>query len=250
MKQPPLEGTAFIQLLQREFERKRPVPPPFLQALYDGALERDDLRLWVKDLYAYWDDALVYSTGAIYIKTNDEPVRTHILRRMVDIEGEALVEDLSGLTTPSYEELWLGFGEGLGLSHDETTSWRTFTRTYYAMQTLRTYSRYWDWTWLDGVATFYAVDLYWREYFPRAQGVLQSTYDVSEAALEFFRVLLGDTDTHIPWEEEALAYWACTTERQLLAARAFRERLDIEDQLLVGVQSARSDEKLPYQVPV
>ena len=28
--------------------------------------------------------------------------------------------------------------------------------------------------------------------------------------------------THLPWEEEALAYWACTTERQLTAARAFR----------------------------
>ena len=63
-------------------------------------------------------------------------------------------------------------------------------------------------------------------------------------------MLLGDVDSHIPWEEEGLAYWACTTERQLTAARAFRERLDIEHQLLVALEEARKGERMPYQVPV
>ena len=64
----------------------------------------------------------------------------------------------------------------------------------------------------------------------RLRDALRDTYGVAETALEFFRVLLEDVDSHIGWEEEGLAYWACTTERQLTAARAFRERLDIEDQ--------------------
>ena len=230
-------------------KRKYPDPPPFLQALYTGQLDTDALRLWVKDQYRYWDDALVYSTGAIYIKTNDEPVRTHILRRMVDIEGEVVVEDLSGLTTPAYEELWLRLGEGLGLSRGEIASWRTFTRTHFAMSALRTYSRYWDWNWLDGLATFYAVDLHWREYYEKVHDALKDIYRVDEGFLEFFSVLLADSESHIPWEEEALAYWPCTTERQLTAARAFRERLDIENQLLVAVEQARTESKLPYQVP-
>ena len=52
----------------------------------------DDIRLCVKDLYDYWDKGLVYATGAVYTKTNDEPVRTHMLRRMVDVEGEDVRE--------------------------------------------------------------------------------------------------------------------------------------------------------------
>ena len=250
LRQPPMEGADYVRFLQAEGKRKYPGPPPFLQAMFDGQLTTDDVHRWVKDLYAYWDDAIVYSTGAIYIKTNDEPLRTHMLRRIVDVEGEELANDLTGWTTPSYEELWLRLGEGLGLTRDDVTSWPNFTRTHFSMRALRTYSRYWDWSWLDGVATWYAADLYWREYFTRVRDALRDQHQVDESALEFFTVLLGDVDSHIPWEEEGLAYWACTTERQLTAARAFRERLDIEHQLLVALEEARKGERMPYQVPV
>ena len=99
------------------------------------------------------------------------------------------------------------------------------------------------------VATWYAADLQWKEHYPKVMAALKDIYNVSEGALEFFRVLLEDVDSHITWEEEGLAYWACTTERQLTAARAFRERLDIEDQLLVAVETARTAERLPFQTP-
>ena len=247
---PPMEGAAFLRFLQDEKERRYPDPPPFLQALYDGKLNQDDLRVWAKDLYAYWNDGLVYSTGAIYIKTNDEPVRTEMLRRMVDVEGKVLAEDLTGKTTPAYEELWLRFAEGLGLDRAEVTSWQTFTRTHHSIRTLCSYSRYWDWSWLDGVATWYAADLHWRAYYTKAHEALKDKYSLGDGALEFFTVMLGDVDTHIPWEEEGLVYWACTTERQLTAARAFRERLDIENQLLVAVEEARTGSRTPFQVPI
>ena len=80
LKDPPLEGSAFIQLLRDQKQSEYPDPPPFYQALYGGDLDRRGLQLWVKDMYSYWDHALVYSTGAIFIKTNHEGVRTHILR--------------------------------------------------------------------------------------------------------------------------------------------------------------------------
>lgn len=249
LKAPPLQGTAFVKFLQREKIRKYQDPPPFIAALIKGELPKEALRLWVKDLYPYWDEALVYATGAVYIKTNDEPSRTHMLRRMVDVEGEEVVHDLTDWRTPSYEELWLRFGEGLGLDRDEVTGWQQFTRTYFSMRTLMTYSRYWDWTWLDGIATWYAADLYWREYYGRARSALVEKYEISESSLEFFDVLLEDVESHILWEEEALAYWACSTERQLTAARAFRERLDIEYQLLVALNEARNSERMPFQVP-
>ena len=249
LKAPPLDGGQFIESLKQQRQTKYPEPPPFYQALFAGTLSRDDLKLWVKDLYNYWDHGVTYSTGAIFIKTNDEPTRTHMLRRLVDIEGEDVVEDLSGSSTPAWEELWIGFGEGLGLSRDEITSWRNITRTHMAIETLCTYSRYWDWSWLDGIASFYASDLHGAEYLERACQSLKSDYAVPDAALEFFRVYLGDIAAHIPWEEAALKYWCCTTERQLTAARAFRERLDIEYQLLAGVDRARSEGRVEFQIP-
>ena len=246
----PLQGAAFIAFLKREKQRKYPEPSLFLKSLIAGELSVDEVRMWVKDFYPYWDEAIVYSTGAIYVKTNDEPLRTHMLRRMVDIEGEEIVNDLVVWTTPAYEELWLRLGEGLGLDRAEITGFQQFTRTYMSMHTLMTYSRFWDWTWLDGIATWYAADLQWKEHFPKVMKTLKNTYGVSDDALEFFRVLLEDIDSHITWEEDGLAYWACTTERQLTAARAFRERLDIEDQLFVAIQAARNADRLPFQTPV
>jgi len=246
---PAKSSADFIAFLKAERQRKYPDGPAFLAAVAAGEASMDDIRLWVKDLYDYWDKGLVYATGAVYTKTNDEPIRTHMLRRMVDVEGEEIVNDLTDWDTPAYEELWLRFGEGIGLTREDVTGFQQFTRTYFSMRTLMTYSRYWDWTWLDGVATWYAADLQWREYYAAARDALRDTYGVAETALEFFRVLLEDVDSHIGWEEEGLAYWACTTERQLTAARAFRERLDIEDQLLVAVQEVRTGDRPPFQTP-
>ena len=246
---PPMQGTAFVHFLRREKTRKYPAAPPFIQALCRGELTMDQVWMWVKDLYPYWGDGLAYATGAIYIKTNDEPLRTHMLRRMVDVEGKDTVADLTDWTTPAYEELWFRFGEGIGLSRGEVLEWPQFTRTFFSMRTLMTYSRYWDWTWLDGIATWYAADLYWREHYGAARQALSTKYGVADHALEFFDVLLEDVSSHVSWEEEGLAYWACTTERQLTAARAFRERLDIEYQLLLALNVARTSERLPFQTP-
>ena len=246
---PPMQGTAFVHFLRREKTRKYPAAPPFIQALCRGELTMDQVWMWVKDLYPYWGDGLAYATGAIYIKTNDEPLRTHMLRRMVDVEGKDTVADLTDWTTPAYEELWFRFGEGIGLSRGEVLEWPQFTRTFFSMRTLMTYSRYWDWTWLDGIATWYAADLYWREHYGAARQALSTKYGIADQALEFFDVLLEDVNSHVSWEEEGLAYWACTTERQLTAARAFRERLDIEYQLLLALNVARTSERLPFQTP-
>ncbi len=249
LKTSPLDGGSYIEFLNQERLRMYPDPPPFYQALFAGQLITDDLRLWVKDLYNYWDHGVTYSTGAVFVKTNDEPTRTQMLRRLVDIEGGDVVGDLSGSSVPAWEELWIRFGEGLGLRRDEITSWSPITRTHFAVTTLCTYSRYWDWTWLDGVASLYASDLHGRDHLVRAYESLRSSYRVPEPALEFFRVYLDDVASHIPWEEQALSYWACTTERQLTAARAFRERLDIEYQLLHGVEKARLEGRVEFQVP-
>lgn len=245
---PPLPGPEFIQLLRRQRAEKYPDPPPFYQALFDGTLKREFLELWVKNLYYYWDYGLQFSTGAIFIKTNEEATRSKMLRKLVCVEGREVVNDLVGWTTPAYEELWLRFGEGLGLSREDITSWRQFTRSYFAVCTLALCSRWWEWTWLDGVASFYAGDTLSKELMSRAIDALKTHYNVADEHLEFFRAYVTDVTHDIPWEQECLAHWACTIERQLTAARAFRYRLDIEYQLVQPLHTAAAGQ-LPLQVP-
>jgi pyrroloquinoline quinone (PQQ) biosynthesis protein C len=249
LKDPPLAGDAFIQLLKRQRAEKYPDPPPFYQALFDGSASREALELWVKNSYYYWDHAQQFSTGAIFIKTNEEATRTHMLHKLVCIEGREIVNDLVGWTTPAYEELWLQFGESLGLTRDAITSWKPFTRSYFAISTLCLCSRWWEWSWLDGVASFYAGDQLQSELVRRSRDALKQHYGVSDEHLEFFRVVPNDLDEDLPWEEACLAEWACTTERQLTAARAFRYRLDIEYQNVQPLATALKGEALPLQVP-
>jgi pyrroloquinoline quinone (PQQ) biosynthesis protein C len=249
LQTPPVNGAAFLESLHQQRAEKYPDLPPFYAALARGSLGRESIGLWVKNLYAYWDDALQFSTGALFAKTNDEDTRTHILRKMVCIEGKDVVNDLTGWTTPAYEELWLRFGESLGLQRDEIASWKLFTRSYFAMSTLKLLSRYWEWSWLDGIAALYAGDLLGSACMRVAHEGLQEHYAVPHDALEFFRVYLEDVDGDIPWEREKLSYWACTTERQLTAGRAFRNRLDIEYQLALPLHVAATGDRLPLQVP-
>lgn len=249
LKAAPLSGADFIALLHRQRSGRYPDLPPFYSALVEGELGRESLQVWVKNLYSYWDDALQFSTGALFAKTNDEDTRTHILHKMVCIEGKDVVNDLTGWTSPAYEELWLRFGEGIGVGRSEVTTWKPFTRSYFAMSTLKLLSRYWEWSWLDGVAALYAGDLLGKACMTAAYDALRSTNEVPAAALEFFRVYVEDVSADLPWEEQTLAHWACTTERQLTAARAFRNRLDIEYQIALPLHVAATADRFPLQVP-
>jgi pyrroloquinoline quinone (PQQ) biosynthesis protein C len=245
---PPLAGAAFLELLAENYSRKLCTPPEFFAALYEGNLNREQLQTWIKDQYFYWDN-LYFSTAGIYIKTNDHQVRPKLLRRLVWIEGKSIVRDVRpDWRTPAYEELWVRLGGFFGLTRDEIEEWQPYTRTFFSISTLCLYSRGWEWTWLDGIANLYASDLYYRDVLTKAKDALQEKYGVPEENLAFFDNLLTDTADNIAWEEEALGYWACTTERQLTAARAFRERLDIEGQCLVGVTQALAG-STPFQTP-
>lgn len=247
---PTLEGPELIKLLQQQRREKYPELPEFYQALIAGTVKREVLELWVKNLYYYWDYGLRFSTGSIIAKNNDEASRKMMIRKSVRIEGKKVVNDLNPeWTEPSYEELWLRLGEGLGLSRDEVTSFQMYTRSYFAVSTLCLLARWWEWSWLDGVASFYAADLLGRDYIAPVHEALKRHYGLANDHLQLFPVLLEDVEESIPWEEEVLQEWACTTERQLTAARAFRNRLDIEYQLLLPLHHVASGEREPFQVP-
>lgn len=248
LKAPPLAGDAFVKRLQQQKAEKYPGLPPVHTAIADGSLEREYLDAWIKDSYVYWD-SLYKAVGGVFVKINAEDVRGRFLVKLGNIEGKVLAQQWNGSSTPAYEELWLRFAEAAGIPRAETLVWKPFTRTHFALTTLQLYSHGYEWTWLDGVAATYAADLHHNQSLSAIQQALATRYHVPQAALEFFRVVIADTQSDIDWAEEQLAYLCCTTERQHTAARAFRERLDIENQAALGAWLAQEAEKSGGKVP-
>jgi pyrroloquinoline quinone (PQQ) biosynthesis protein C len=252
LKAPPLPGDEFVQRLQQQKTEKYPQLPAIYQAMADGSLERPYLEAWLKDSYYYWDN-LYRAVGGCFVKINVEELRSQVLVKMVNIEGKELAHEWNGSTTPAYEELWLRLAEGLGVPRAEVLAWKPFSRTHFAVSTLALYSHGYEWTWLDGIASLHAGDLHMQECMRVAQEALSTHYHVPESALAFFSAYLPDTQHDLEWEAEQLSYLCCTTERQHTAGRAFRERLDIENQVAQGAWLAReaekSQERIPTQVP-
>lgn len=252
LKAAPLSGRAFLQMLHDAKGQNHPDLPPLYQAMARRELEQDYLQAWIKDLYAYWDQ-LYFSTGGVFVKQNYEPVRVNVIKKLVNVEGKDLARQFNGDTTPAYEEMWLRFGEGMGVPRAETQAWKTFTRTHFAITTLNLYSHGYEWTWLDGIASFYAGDLHNQACMQAAHEALQRHYKAPAPALEFFRSYLADVAADLVWEAAALEALCCTTERQHTASKAFRERLDMENQVSAGVwmarEAAKKGEPLPAQAP-
>ena len=82
---------------------------------------------------------------------------------------------------------------------------------------------------------------------------IRDSYEIPDDQLSFFRAFLANTREDITWAEEQLSYLCCTTERQHTAARAFRERLDIENQASLAPWLANeaklAGDAIPNQVP-
>lgn len=246
---PPLSGNEFLELLDSDFARKTAERPLVFERITDGSLSLDYLRVWAQDLYLYWD-SLYFSTGAVFVKTNETKTREGLLRKLVEVEGRVLVNDVSpDWTNRAYEEMWLDFCEAIGLGRSEVTSFQTFTRSFFAISTLCLYARGWEWSWLDGVANLYAADLYYIEFLSGVLESLRTNYKLPEDPLRVFEAVIADAKENVSFEREALAYWACTTERQLTAARAFRERIDIENQIAESMAELIVTSEMPFQVP-
>ena len=248
LQKPALAGDAFLRDLAEQKRRKYAQIAPLYAAIGDGSLERDYLDLWIKDSYTSWDN-LYKAAGGIFVKINVEELRSKVLVKMVNIEGKELGRQWNGATTPAYEELWLRFAEGAGVPRAEVLGWKPFSRTHFALTTLALYSKGYEWTWLDGIASLYAGDLFLQESLSLAYEGLRTHYKVPEPALEVFRAVLADVAFDLEWEAKELASLCCTIERQYTAGRAFRERLDIEHQIATGPWLAREVDKGGTRVP-
>ena len=96
----PMSAADYVAHLDETFAERASALTPLYERLVAGKLSNADLQVWVKDMYQYWDETLYFTMGAAFVKTNYEPPRTHMLRKLVDIEGKEVVPISTAGTRP------------------------------------------------------------------------------------------------------------------------------------------------------
>lgn len=97
------------ELLDRHYHHRH----PFNEKMHAGFLDRDDLRIWVRNRY-YYQTRIPIKDGMILAKSPEAPFRREWIQRIQDHDGRE--EGQGGL------ELWLQLAEAVGLDRGEVAS--------------------------------------------------------------------------------------------------------------------------------
>ena len=100
--------------LQETLWNRYPTPHPVRQLLLTGRLTKGQLQQWAKNQFHEFRHIHRFF-GFRYQKCPVPELRRALLENMVEEE----VEDLFGGKFPSHAELWVRFGEGIGIPREE-----------------------------------------------------------------------------------------------------------------------------------
>jgi pyrroloquinoline-quinone synthase len=109
-----LQPHELIADLQHTLRQRHPRPHPIRQLLRSGRLTKEQLQAWAKNQFHEFRNIHRFF-GVRYQKCPIPQLRRMLLENMVEEEGE----DLFGGKYPSHQELWLRFGEGIGIQRDD-----------------------------------------------------------------------------------------------------------------------------------
>ena len=109
-----LSPEALIADLHEAMQKRHPRPHPVRQLLLTGRLTKEQLHAWARNLFHEFRNIHRFF-GVRYQKCPIPELRRMLIDNMIEEEGE----DMIGRTYPSHAELWVRFGEGLGIARDD-----------------------------------------------------------------------------------------------------------------------------------
>ncbi|MEE9163146.1 MAG: CADD family putative folate metabolism protein, partial [Candidatus Neomarinimicrobiota bacterium] len=186
----------FLEALDRTIARYGLLEHPFYECWSAGELTKETLVEYAKQYYAHVAAFPTY-VSAVHTQCEELPVRQMLL--------ENLIEEERG--TENHPELWLRFGESLGVPREELLEAELLPETAASVDTMKrlTHSP----NFLAGLAALYAYESQIPEVSYSKREGLKSYYDIDdERSTAFFRV-----------HEEA-DIWHRQVERGILASHA------------------------------
>jgi pyrroloquinoline-quinone synthase len=113
-----LSPEELISDLQETLQRRHPRPHPVRQLLLTGRLTKEQLQGWARNLFHEFRNIHRFF-GVRYQKCPVPELRRALIENMIEEEGE----DMIGRKYPGHAELWVRFGEGLGIARDDMLSY-------------------------------------------------------------------------------------------------------------------------------
>lgn len=116
--------------LKEILKKRHPRPHPVRQLLLTGRLTKEQLQAWAKNQFHEFRNIHRFF-GVRYQKCPVPELRRALLENMVEEEGE----DLFGGKFPSHAELWVRFGEGVGIPREEMLGYEPLPGVRAALET-------------------------------------------------------------------------------------------------------------------
>ena len=202
----------FLEALERTIARYGMLAHPFYECWSAGELSKEILAEYAKQYYAHVAAFPTY-VSAVHSQCEELPVRQMLL--------ENLIEEERG--SENHPELWLRFGEGLGVPREELIGAELLPETEASVGTMKRLTH--DPNYLTGLAALYAYESQIPEVSYSKREGLKSFYDIDdERSTAFFRV-----------HEEA-DIWHRQVERSILASHAADG--DSREQVLQAAEEA------------
>jgi pyrroloquinoline-quinone synthase len=135
----------YIEMIDRQIAEKHLLNHPFYVAWTRGELSTAALCDYARQYYHHVAAFPTY-LSAVHASCDDQATRKQLLKNLIDEEGGS----------PTHPELWLQFGEGLGLTDDNIRESPTQPETENLIATFRSVCR--DGSTAEGVAALYAYE--------------------------------------------------------------------------------------------
>jgi pyrroloquinoline-quinone synthase len=221
----------FLDKLDEIVRERHMLQHPFYIMWNEGQLTIDMLREYAKEYYHQVHFFPTY-VSATHAKCDDMEIRQMLL--------ENLIEEEHG--PDNHPELWLRFGDALGITREEMKTRRYLDHTRDSVRILKELAGRDNAA--EGLAALYAYESQIPEISTTKIEGLKKWYNLdTKNAIEFFAVHEHADEIHRTVTREALGKMCETTEQKQAALDAAREAADAFNLLLDGVYTTWCAEK-------
>jgi len=217
---------SFTEEIRQAIMRHSMLAHPFYQAWSAGTLNKTILREYAKQYYAHVRAFPTY-VSAVHSHCQDLTIRQQLL--------ENLIEEERG--PENHPELWLRFGEGLGVKREELRSAQLLPATQNSVESFQDLTRSEDYR--EGLAALYAYESQIPEVARTKRAGLESFYGIEDSrATSFFTVHKSIDLLHQQSELEILAQVCDTLDAQARAVTGAEKAAVALTSFLDGVTAA------------
>ena len=219
-----MKKSSFIVQINKRIEEKSILKHPFYEAWRKGKLTRQMLQKYAKQYYKHVA-AFPQYLSAVHIKIDNADDRRLILQNLMDEEsGEA-----------NHPELWLRFGEALGLTREEIQHEKATNETNGFVSHFKFMTSYKSIA--EGIAALYTYESQIPKVSEEKINGLVNFYGVtSNEGLEYFKVHMQKDIEHSKAEMELIKKYATDNAVQEEVLKAVDKTLEAYWTMLSGIQ--------------